>query len=71
MLYQNVLLTAYIYKLKKQLVVVTKRKSRKRKQIQQDGTIEYGTVAAQVAAETSIAPQRSKKARSSSDQEPT
>jgi hypothetical protein len=33
MLYQNVLLTAYIYKLKKQLVVVTKRKSRKRKQI--------------------------------------
>jgi hypothetical protein len=31
------------------------------------GTIEYRTVAAQVAAKASIAPQRSKKARGSSD----
>jgi hypothetical protein len=70
MLYQNALLTARVYKLKEQLAVVTKRKSRKRKWIQQGGTMEYGTAAAQVAAEASTAPQRSKKARSSSDQEP-
>ena len=67
MLHQNALLTARVYELEEQLAVVTKRKSRKRKWIQQGGTIEYGTVAVQVAAETSIAPQRSKKARSSSN----
>jgi hypothetical protein len=33
MLQQNALLTARVYKLKEQLVVVTKRKSHKRKQI--------------------------------------
>jgi hypothetical protein len=70
MLHQNALLTARIYKLEEQLAVVTKRKSRKRKRIQQGGIIEYGTVAAQVAAEASTAPQRSKKARGSGDQEP-
>jgi hypothetical protein len=70
MLHQNALLTARIHELKEQLAVVTKRKSRKRKRIQQGGTIEYGTVAAQVAAEASTAPQRSKKARGSGDQEP-
>jgi hypothetical protein len=70
MLYQNALLTARVYELKEQLAVVTKRKSRKHKWIQQGGTIEYRTAAAQVAAEASTAPQRSKKARSSSDQEP-
>jgi len=32
--------------------------------------MEYGTAAAQVAAEASAAPQRSKKARGSGDQEP-
>jgi hypothetical protein len=67
MLHQNALLTARIHKLKEKLAVVTKRKSRKRKRIQQGGTIEYRTVAAQVAAKASIAPQRSKKARGSSD----
>jgi hypothetical protein len=46
MLHQNALLTTRVYKLKEQLAVVTKRKSRKRKQIQQGGTIEYRTVAA-------------------------
>jgi hypothetical protein len=46
MLHQNALLTARIHELKEQLAVVTKRKSRKRKRIQQGGTIEYGTVAA-------------------------
>jgi hypothetical protein len=35
MLHQNALLTARVYKLKEQLAVVTKRKSRKRKRIQQ------------------------------------
>jgi hypothetical protein len=48
---------------------MTKRKSRKRKRIQQGGTIEYGTAAAQVAAEASTAPQRSKKARGGGNQE--
>jgi hypothetical protein len=56
MLHQNALLTARIYELEEQLAVVTKRKSRKRKRIQQDSTIEYRTVAAQVAAEASTAP---------------
>jgi hypothetical protein len=69
MLHQNALLTARVHKLEEQLVVVTKRKSHKRKQIQQGGTIEYRTVAAQVAAKASTAPQRPKKACSSSDQE--
>jgi hypothetical protein len=69
MLHQNALLSARVHELEEQLAVVRKRKSRKRKWIQQGGTIEYGTAAAQVAAEASTAPQRSKKARSS-DQEP-
>jgi hypothetical protein len=51
------------------LAVVTRRKSRKRKQIQQGGTIEYGTAAAQVAAEALQTPQQLKKACGSSDQE--
>jgi hypothetical protein len=34
------------------------------------GTMEYGEAAAQVAAKVSAGPQRSKKARGSSDQEP-
>jgi hypothetical protein len=51
------------------LAEITKRKSRKRKRIQQGGTIKYGTAAAQVAAEASTAPQRSKKARGGGSQE--
>jgi hypothetical protein len=70
MLHQNALLTARVHELEEQLAVVTKRKSRKRKWIQQGGTIEYGIAAAQVAAKASTAPQRSKKARGSSNQEP-
>jgi len=70
MLHQNALLAARNLELEEQLAVMTKRKSRKRKRIQQGGTMEYGTAAAQVAAEASVAPQRSKKARGSSDQEP-
>jgi hypothetical protein len=48
---------------------MTKRKSRKRKRIQQGGTMEYGTAVARVAAEASAALQRSKRARGSSGQE--
>jgi len=69
MLHQNALLAARNHELEEQLAIMTKRKSRKRKRIQQGGTIEYGTAAAQVAAEASAAPQRSKKARGSGDQE--
>jgi hypothetical protein len=69
MLHQNALLTARNHELEEQLAIITKRKSRKRKRIQQGGTMEYGTAAAQVAAEASAAPQRSKKARGSGDQE--
>ena len=68
MLHQNALLVARNRELEEQLVVMTKRKSRKRKWIQQGGTIEYGTAAAQVA-EASVVPQGSKKACGSSNQE--
>ena len=67
MLHQNALLTARNHKLKEQLVVITKRKSRKRKRIQQGSTIEYGKAAAQVAAEASVATKQLKKACSSSN----
>jgi hypothetical protein len=70
MLHQNALLTARVHELKEQLVVVTKRKSRERKWIQQGGTIDYRTASAQVATKASTAPQQSKKARSSGNQEP-
>jgi hypothetical protein len=70
MLHQNALLTARVHELEEQLAVMTKRKMRKRKHIQHSGTMEYGEAAAQVAAKVSAGPQRSKKARGSSDQEP-
>jgi hypothetical protein len=70
MLHQNALQAARIHELEEQLAEITKRKSRKRKRIQQGGTMEYGTAAAQIAAEASAAPQRSKKARGGGDQEP-
>jgi hypothetical protein len=68
-LYQNALLAARNKELEEQLVVITKRKTRKRKQIQHSSTIEYSKAVSQVAAEASIATRRSKKARSSSNQE--
>jgi hypothetical protein len=46
MLHQNALLSTRVYELKEQLVVVTKRKSRKRKWIEQGSTIEYRTTVA-------------------------
>jgi hypothetical protein len=69
MLHQNALLVARNHELEEQLAVITKRKSRKRKRIQQGGTMEYGTTAAQVAAEVSTVPQQSKKSYGSSNQE--
>jgi hypothetical protein len=69
MLHQNALLAARNQELEEQLAVMTKRKSRKRKRIQQGGTMEYGEAAAQVAAEASVAAERSKKARGGGDQE--
>jgi len=64
MLHENALMSSRITELEEQLEEVTKRKSRKRKQIRQGVTKEYGNVAAQVAAEASMAVQPSKKARS-------
>jgi hypothetical protein len=69
MLHQAALLPARNNELEEQLAVMTKRKTRKRKQIQQGGTMEYGEAAAQVAAEASVAAGRSKKARGGGDQE--
>ena len=66
MLHQNALMSSRITELEEQLEEATKRKSRKRKQIQKGGTIEYGKGAAQAAGEAPMAPQPSKKARSSS-----
>lgn len=68
-MHQNSLLVACIYEVEEQIAVIIKRKSRKRKQIQHDSTIEYRNAAAQVALEASAAPQQSKKARSSGSKE--
>jgi hypothetical protein len=69
MLHQNALQAARITELEEQLAAITKRKARKRKRLQHGGTLEYGKGAAQVAAEASIATERAKKARGSSNQE--
>ncbi|KAF1930301.1 uncharacterized protein M421DRAFT_45525, partial [Didymella exigua CBS 183.55] len=53
MLHKNVLIKARVQELEEQLAVITKRKSRKRKQIQHGGTLEYGPAASRVAAEAS------------------
>ncbi|KAF1922327.1 uncharacterized protein M421DRAFT_78783 [Didymella exigua CBS 183.55] len=54
MLHKNVLIKACVRELEEQLVVITKRKSRKRKQIQHSGTLEYGLAALWVAAEAQL-----------------
>jgi hypothetical protein len=69
MLHQNALLAARDHELEEQLAVITKRKSRKRKRLQHGSTLDYSKAADQVAAEASVAANRSKKARSSGDQE--
>ena len=71
MLHQNALQAARIAELEEQLAVMTRRKSRKRKQIQHGGTLEYGPAASRVAAEASVAAQPSKKTRSARSQEGT
>lgn len=69
MLHHNALMSSRITELEEQVEALTKRKSRKRKRIQQGGTLEYGEGAAQVAAKASSAPQRSKKARAGDGQQ--
>jgi hypothetical protein len=69
MLHQAVLLAARNTELEERLAVLTKRKTRKRKRIQQGGTMDYGEAAARVAAEASVAAERSMKARGGSNQE--
>ena len=59
------LLTSRITKLEERLDIITRRKARKRKRIQQGGTMEYGTALARVAAEASAPPKRAKKRRRS------
>ena len=60
-------MAARLAELEAQLEVMTKRKTRKRKRIQQGSIMEYGEAVAQVAAKASIALQLLKKACSSSD----
>ena len=69
MLHKNALMSSRITELEEQIEELTKRKSRKRKRIQHGGTMEYGEASAQVAAEVSEVPQRSKKARGGGGQE--
>jgi hypothetical protein len=69
MLHQNALLAARTTELEEQLAVMTKRKARKRKRLQQGGTMEYGIASAQAVAEASTAPLQSKKARSRGNHE--
>jgi hypothetical protein len=69
MLHQNALLVARITELEEQLAAITKRKARKRKRLQNGGTLEYSEGAAQVPAEASIGTEQAKKARGSGDQE--
>src|SRR5438552_17069008 len=63
MMHGSALMGARLTELEAQLELMTKRKTRKRKQIQKGGTLEYSEGAAQVAAKASAALQPSKKAR--------
>jgi hypothetical protein len=63
MLHQNVLQAARITELEEQLAVLTKRRSRKRKQIQQGGSIEYGIGALQAGVDAGLSAQQSKRTR--------
>jgi hypothetical protein len=69
MLHENALQRAWIHELEEQLAEITKRKSRKRKRIQQGGTMEYGEAATQVAAELSVAAGRPKRTCGGGDYE--
>lgn len=69
MLHQNVLQSARITELEEQLAVLTRRRSRKRKRIQQGGAIEYGIGALQAAADTGTSAQQSKRSRDEAGRE--
>jgi hypothetical protein len=58
-----VLLTSRIIELEQQIDILTKRKTRKRRQIQHSRIIEYSTISAQVATEGSSLSKRAKKQR--------
>src|SRR3954468_22664443 len=64
-------MSSRITELEEQVEVLTKRKSRKRKRIQQGGTMEFGEASDQVATAASTARQPSKKARGGDGQERT
>ena len=70
MLHQNALQRTRIAELEEQVATLSRRKTRKRKQIQHSGTMEYGQAASYVAAESSRASQRTKKSSGSSGDEP-
>lgn len=65
MLHENVLIKARVRELEEQVAEITKRKGRKRKRIQTDGTMEYSVGVSYVASKAQAASQSSKKARSS------
>jgi hypothetical protein len=69
MLHQNVVQAARIHELEEQLAEMTKRKTRKRKQVQYGGTMEYGKAALSVAESAAADRTVSKRARGSSGQE--
>ena len=69
MLHENVIIKARVRELEEQLAEITKRKTRKRKQIQQGGTVEYGAAALSVAESATAARTVLKRARVGSGQE--
>ena len=66
MLHKNVIIKLQIQQLKEQIAELTKRKTRKRKQVQHGSTIEYSKAALYVAKSAGAAYTVLKKARSSS-----
>ena len=64
MLHKNILIKARVRELKEQVAELTKRRGRKRKQIQTGGTLEFSAGALQVAKSASTACTRSKKSSS-------
>jgi hypothetical protein len=69
MLHKNILVEARVRELEEQLAELTKRKGRKRKQIQIGSIIEFSVGALQVAESASTTRTIAKKARSSSSYE--
>ena len=65
MLHQNAIQAARIHELEEQLAAITKRKARKRKQVQHGGTMEYGEAALSIAKSAAIDGTVLKRARGS------